>query len=73
MPDNYRELSQHDRPALRRMLRRHTLVCAFWERANLFVPTVTILFDSQLGYVSTAPRTSSRMRHIPELVGNMES
>jgi transposase len=35
-PDNYRELSQHARRALRRMRRRPTLVCAFWEQAELF-------------------------------------
>jgi transposase len=35
-PDSYRELSYHARRALRRMRRRPTLVCAFWEQAELF-------------------------------------
>jgi transposase len=35
-PQNFGQLSAHARRALRRMRRRPTLVCAFWEQAELF-------------------------------------
>jgi transposase len=46
-PDNYAEPSWHSRRALRRMRRRPTLVCVFWEQAELF-SIVTILCEAQL-------------------------
>ena len=35
-PTTFRQLSHHARQALRRMLRRPTLVIAFWHQADLF-------------------------------------
>jgi len=35
-PEDYAELSYEARRALRRMRRRPTLICAFWEQAELF-------------------------------------
>jgi len=35
-PTTFGQLSHHARKALRRMRRRPTLVCAFWEQAELF-------------------------------------
>lgn len=35
-PEDYAELSYEARQALRRMRRRPTLICAFWEQAELF-------------------------------------
>ena len=35
-PQNFGQLSSHARHALRRMRRRPTLICAFWEQAELF-------------------------------------
>lgn len=35
-PQNFGQLSYYARQALRRMRRRPTLVCAFWEQAELF-------------------------------------
>ncbi|HLJ27227.1 MAG TPA: transposase [Candidatus Angelobacter sp.] len=35
-PQDYLELSYEARQALRRMRRRPTLICAFWEQAELF-------------------------------------
>jgi transposase len=35
-PEDYRELSYEARQALRRMRRRPTLICAFWQQAQLF-------------------------------------
>jgi hypothetical protein len=35
-PGNFGQLSSHARQALRCMRRRPTLICAFWEQAELF-------------------------------------
>ena len=35
-PANFGQLSHYARKALRRMRRRSTLVCAFWQQADLF-------------------------------------